>query len=365
MKRIPIVIINSFYFPVLIGGAEISTKQLAELLANYFEVNIITVGHQTRTVKKEVINDITVWRLPINNIFWLGDIKTKHPLQKIIWHIINAFNIIQYKEIKNLLYEIKPALIHTQNLSGIGVLAWKLGKSLNIPVIHTLRDSSLLRPIKFSVPRYFLRKYNQFFSNNVDGVIGISNYILDEHLKYGFFKNAEKDVIFNSVDEIISIPPKIFLDERKKALSLGYFGRATFDKGVHLLIEAVRQLPVNIIESLIICGEGPDIEFLMKAANGDPRIKFKGKKSVEEIRKLMSQVDLTILPSIVDEAFGRVIIESYIQGTPVCASAIGGIPEIIIDKIFLFEPNSVNSLKLTLKKYYSYTNEQRNLWRNR
>ena len=37
-------------------------------------------------------------------------------------------------------------------------------------------------------------------SQNVDAVVGISDYILNEHIEKGLFKNAQKKVIFNGFE---------------------------------------------------------------------------------------------------------------------------------------------------------------------
>ena len=49
MKK-KILIVNSFYFPTIVGGAEISTQLLAEGLSADYEVHVLTTGKQ----KKEV-----------------------------------------------------------------------------------------------------------------------------------------------------------------------------------------------------------------------------------------------------------------------------------------------------------------------
>jgi glycosyltransferase involved in cell wall biosynthesis len=47
----------------------------------------------------------------------------------------------------------------------------------------------------------------------------------------------------------------------------------------------------------------------------------------------MAPCDVVAVPSVWHEAFGRVVIEAMGQGTPVCASRIGGMPELMIEGV--------------------------------
>ena len=65
-----------------------------------------------------------------------------------------------------------------------------------------------------------------------------------------------------------------------------------------------------------------------------------------EIPSILSTFDIYVLPSIAPESFGVAALEASASGLPVIASNIGGIPEIIIDKVtgILVAPNSVEKL---------------------
>jgi len=58
-----------------------------------------------------------------------------------------------------------------------------------------------------------------------------------------------------------------------------------------------------------------------------PNVKFL-KKQVD-MRKVYSQTGILIVPSICPEAFGRVVLEAQVNGIPVIASRIGGLPEAV------------------------------------
>lgn len=90
------------------------------------------------------------------------------------------------------------------------------------------------------------------------------------------------------------------------------------------MTQAIGLLSKDIVSKLVICGTGELEAKLQKQTEQDERIIFRGRLSLKEVNEQMANVDLTIVPSLWDEPFGRVIIESYNQGTPVLAFHVGG-----------------------------------------
>ncbi|WP_185602186.1 glycosyltransferase, partial [Paenibacillus sp. 598K] len=158
-------------------------------------------------------------------------------------------------------------------------------------------------------------------SSAVAAVVGISEHVLSEHRKRGFFATADREVIPNSITASLQAEQlyraRTFADG---PLRLGYFGQIQAIKGVYQLVEAVISLPPEVVGGLVICGEGPELAAIRRLAAKDERIVCMGKLTRAETMRRMSEVDLTIVPSVWEEPFGRVIIESYQVGTPVLAS---------------------------------------------
>ncbi|MGM1050385.1 MAG: glycosyltransferase family 4 protein [Bacillota bacterium] len=353
-----IVIAHSLYPPNIIGGAEISTQILAETLSKKYSVKVITVGSQTENlVSREIVNDVDVLRLHHANLYWFGDVeRNKSTFEKILWRVSDVYNLKQYRAIKELLTEIRPYILHTQNLPGLSLSIWKAAKELNIPIVHTLRDFSLIEPVPIKSYSYFYQPIAKKLSQSVSRVIGISQNVLNKHLDQGYFSNALPHIVPNVVE---NKPENLNLYQNKivnhnRPLCIGYFGQLSSIKGINYLIHAVQELSPNYIGKLYICGEGPEKQNLIELSNDDPRIVFKGKLSRDDTARLMSEVDLTIIPSVWDEPFGRVIIESYQVGTNVLASDIGGIPEVVIHKEWnLFQPGNSKSIIEGILNYYN------------
>ena len=113
--------------------------------------------------------------------------RKERELKKLGWHFINAFNLSQYKLLEKLLVEIQPDIMHTQNLNGIGTYIWRIAKQLNIPTVHTTRDYALFEPVNNQFINKVLLHFNRVRSKYVDCVVGISQFILDEHKQRGYF----------------------------------------------------------------------------------------------------------------------------------------------------------------------------------
>ena len=78
---------------------------------------------------------------------------------------------------------------------------------------------------------------------------------------------------------------------------------------------------------------------------------------------LFQASDVTVLPSLWSEPFGRTVIESMACGTPVVASRVGGIPEILTGEFQkgLFEPGNERSLADAVGRLMNWRDEDTQL----
>ncbi len=326
-----VLIFNSLYFPDEAGGAEHSVKTLAEGLFEY-GIKPVVVTTSTKPATR-VINGVKVYYIKTRNLYWMKDSKRKNVLQKAIWHTIDMFNPF-YSFLKQIVKEENPAVIHTNNLAGFSVYIWKMAKELGIPLIHTIRDHYLLciRSTMFKNGRNcekqcsickFYSAPKKFASAYVDVVVGISKFILSKHLLYGFFRNAKKEVIYNTID--MEFTPR--KTTYSPFIKLGYAGLLAPEKGIEFLLASFINLKRKNLK-LLIFGRGvtPEYEFYLKRKYKRENIYFMGYRKDKDF---FNEIDIMVVPSLVHEAFGRVAIEANFQGIPVLASNRGALLELI------------------------------------
>ncbi len=107
-----------------------------------------------------------------------------------------------------------------------------------------------------------------------------------------------------------------------------YLGRLSDEKGVDILLHAMKQVPEA---RLVIAGDGgfrPSLESLA-AAEQIKNVEFVGSKSGAELEKLFSGCRFVVVPSIWHENFPYVMMEAFARGKAVVGSDKGGIPEYI------------------------------------
>lgn len=82
----------------------------------------------------------------------------------------------------------------------------------------------------------------------------------------------------------------------------------------------------------------PEREFLVVGAYGEePASNLVCLGHIQDMRRFYREIDLLLVPSMVEEAFGRVILEAAANGIPSIANRVGGIPEALKDSGVLVE----------------------------
>ncbi|GAA0753141.1 glycosyltransferase family 4 protein [Clostridium sartagoforme] len=339
-----ILVVNSFYYPNMLGGTEHSVKLLAEGLREQgHDLAIYCIDNFQKDIKKDVINDIVVYRgkAGLFNIEKMvkknGNLKSK-----IKNKIIELRNYTALREFNFVLGDFSPDVVHTNNLFGISPLFWKICKKKNIKIVHTLRDYWLLSPtcsleiekkksifIKLTlvIYRYYFRRQTKY----VDIVTAPSQFTLNKFIDKGYFKYSIKEHINNSIKIDISDTKEIIEEKRRKKDSIIKFlfvGSLYEIKGVKNLLYVFNKIDNSNIR-LNICGDGELKPLVENYCLNDDRILYKGKLNSEELKIEFINNDVLIIPSIWDEPFGRVVIEANQYGLPVIGSNKGGIFEII------------------------------------
>ena len=161
---------------------------------------------------------------------------------------------------------------------------------------------------------------------------------------------------------------KIYM--KNETLHLISIGRLSKEKGYLYAIEAVKELVVSGQYRIhyTIVGRGPDEAALrnqIEMLNLNRNIKLVGEKSKEEIKEILKNMDVLILPSIrrntCEENQACVLQEAMLMKLLIIASNIGGVPESISEEMkdYLVDQNNASMIANMIKNIICMKNEQR------
>jgi glycosyltransferase involved in cell wall biosynthesis len=130
-----------------------------------------------------------------------------------------------------------------------------------------------------------------------------------------------------------------------------FVGRLSTEKGLDILLDAWKMLDYPY--KLKIIGEGPLAPLVEAACAQSDQIEWLGRQPLETVYDLMGQATGLIFPSKWYEPFGRVATEAFARGTPVIASAIGAIAEIVADRVtgLHFRPSDASDLARAVTEF--------------
>ena len=355
------------------GIGTVVTQVSQQLMCRGHEVLVITTTpDRSRGLFSEEIGGAKVYSFHPLNIYERHNQIKVNIVKRTIYNGIDLlWNPQIYKIIKKILAQEKPDIVHVHNWRGFSDSLFDAIKSLGLPLVLTAHDYFLVCP-KASLLRSsgeictnqppVCRLYKTIrklaVGNKPDAVTAPSQFVIDKLREHGFFQDIKTVRLPNT----IGLDDSHYPEKNYDAINILYVGVLTMSKGVHILINAFKQLNYKNIK-LHIVGGGQDTERLKRMTETDSRIIFHGFMPKEELISFYKKAHITVVPSIWYEPFGMIIIESFKYGTPVVASNIGGIPEIIENGYngLLFEPGNIGELKDTLAGLIESPSELRRL----
>jgi len=182
----------------------------------------------------------------------------------------------------------------------------------------------------------------------VHTIVAPSPFIADEFARLGF-ADGRIEVSDNGHGGFEPLPR----NAASGKVRIGFVGTLAWEKGVHVLIEAVRQLRPATFELQLFGGLDtcPDyVATLRHQAAGLP-VLFRGGFSPERIADVFSQIDVLVVPSLWPENSPLVVHEAFIAGVPVVAARVGGLPFLLTEQLreFLYDAHSAGDLARILQ----------------
>lgn len=136
--------------------------------------------------------------------------------------------------------------------------------------------------------------------------------------------------------------------------NFAYVGRLVVEKGVSVLLEAVRLLRAEgrAVRVLII-GDGPErvrLEKQIIASHLESCVRITGFLSGAALQHELGNVSSISIPTIMEETAGLAALEQMACGRPVIASAVGGLKEIVEGAGLTFPPGDSAALANAMKR---------------
>lgn len=371
-----VAIITFLFDPEQGGGAANSARRLAYGLRDKGNEVVVITTHGTPTLSSSLVDGIKVYYFLPRNLYWVAE-KDQHPLyKKMLWQLIDTWNPYVYQQVKQILTQEKPDIVHVQKLRGLSPSVWKAAQESGCQkLVQTCRDYELMSPEgtlsgqlgkHASEGAWFLRPYQWFrsrLSEQVQVATAPSAYTLNSLTSRGFFAKAQRRVVPNThgftdseLEQLKSEKPTQQFPNLNPGQRFLYLGRLEDVKGVDLLCDAFsRTVHLFPNSHLDIVGFGTKENDLRHAFENNPQITVHGALFGEAKHAILAASDVMVVPSIWPEVFGNVVVEAFAYGKPVIAAASGGLPELVEHGKtgFLVKPGDKEGLERALNLFAS------------
>lgn len=284
-----------------------------------------------------------------------------------------------------LLDDFRPDVVHLNNIhTQLSPIIAEMAHGRGIRVVWTLHDSKLVCPCytcmrggewceecfssKTSVIKHrcmpgslpgavigYLeaKKWNkERLQNSCDLFLPPSQFMADTCIRGGYDKDKFQ-VLCNFIDL-----KKVEKPSFEKKDYYVYLGRLTKVKGIETLCKVAAELPYK----LVVIGGG-DLEQELKEKYKNSSIEFLGQKKWNEFRDVLEKARFMVIPSEWSENNPLTVIESQALGTPVLGAMIGGIPELIEERVsgMTFESGNPVDLKEKIQQMFDAEFDYQNI----
>ena len=321
-----------------VGGVETLFRGVAEGLAALGHTVTVVTHRLPGTRKQETVGGVHIIRVScFNSRYWFTFLSLPSVF-RFAWH---------------------AHIIHTTTYNGAPP-AWLAACVLRKPAVITVHEVLGKRWAMLGTGTFFSSAHQLFecfiLALGFDQYIAVSQSTARQLSLRGYQNNVS--VVYNGLDYSFWHPmpheKKVF----RKKLGLGrsfaglFFGRPGISKGLEIIIRALPLIKEQIdsFHLVIVMSKdkayerrGQQMRELVGALHVENMVTFLPSVSPDMLRGTIAAVDCAIVPSL-SEGFGLAAVEVCAVGTPLIASDVDSIPEVVSGKWLLFESGNSHAL---------------------
>ncbi|MEM6306362.1 MAG: glycosyltransferase [Pseudomonadota bacterium] len=355
-----ILIVSQIYYPQKEGGAERVARHTADMLHRHgHRVNILALCHKTQGPPADITANIPVYRLPYTQDVLPGTgPMNMPPLQKLRWHMHNAYGGVKAGPMGQLLDQIRPDVIYEHNSRLLHPRLARAARARGIPTVVHLHDYGWICPRNSMIrkgrncatPCMDCTGLTRAWRQNIQprSVIAVSDFVKARYQQAGVFPDAQWHVLRNASPLNPKGPPA-----RGGPRRFGFIGALAPDKGITDVLQAFAALNAPQSE-LVVAGSGAaaytkGLHSLCQDLGITRQVHWLGHVPQDAF---YTQVECVVVPSLWHEPQSLVLGESLSRGIPLIASDRGGNTEVITSANagLLFEPNRPGDLTGALRQ---------------
>jgi len=345
------------YYHAIVGGGEQAVYRLVKLQAK--KGNKISVL-ATAPIKKPK-EDFKFFSVNVSEDYFDKSGSFVRALKLSFF----PFDLVSFISSYKILKKIKPDILHLHNFNILSFSVLQAAKILDIPTVLSIYDYWYFCPIsmlfdndynvcekyhglncvdcikqKSNMPRTLLKLFLllrkpvfNYFLNKIDAFVALSESSETILTNYGIKKEKVHKIplLFSSKDFKLWKPEKL-----KKNLIL-YAGWVVRHKGLHILVKAMPEILKEFPDAkLIAIGDNTiDKKYTnmilkeIKKHKLEKNVSLLGRLSDEDFNKFLGEGNIIVIPEQWENMSPVFLPQSMINGKPIVASNIGGIPEFL------------------------------------
>lgn len=360
-----IVIATAVYHPMINGVAVFSYNLARGLAGRGNEVVVICPSQTGKSYTRMVDGVKTCYLRSVQAKVYPDQIHAVPKKKKLFYKHGFRVSVFPQKEVKQILTEFQPDVVHVQVSDPIGLSVVSYARKHGIPVVTTEHNQPEVITEPLGVPG--------FIKKPIDALLAA--YFANRQSKSDFVTMPTKKAIMKLLDgrdfkvPVAAVSNGVDLGcfkpgraEEKLYQEYGlnaefstvlYVGRVDPEKNVGAVVKAFLKADLPCSQ-LVVVGDGVDLARLRKKYGEYNNIHFLGRIVPPELYEVYRMGDVFATASEV-ETQGIVLIEAAATGLPLIAVDAGAVSEICVndENGFLCQPGNIDEMAEALRKILS------------